>query len=168
MMMMMMMMMMMEIKMVLPKRGNKQNKQQGEEGHANWSKEAFLIFCDLRSEHVEKSKGSVATEQGIMTPNKDPPSDHTQQEQQKVYIPSPLNNESIHDLAFTVKDNVETIDTNLSMGACAWQELWHKSSPIATRCPTQMVQNDGGQVRGKMSFEANVSGANKSAKTKGG
>lgn len=43
--------------MAPPRGGDKQNKQEGEEGRANWSKEALLIFCDLCSEHVEKSKG---------------------------------------------------------------------------------------------------------------
>ena len=37
--------------------GDTQNKQGGEEGRANWSKEALLIFCDPCSEYVEKSKG---------------------------------------------------------------------------------------------------------------
>ncbi|KAJ8446620.1 hypothetical protein Cgig2_002782 [Carnegiea gigantea] len=165
--------------MAPPRGGDTQNKQGGEEGRANWSKEALLIFCDLCSEHVEKSKeleykmdwlfgGSVAIGEGIMTPNMDPPSDHTQEDRQEAHIPSPPNNESIHDLAFTVEDNCETIDANLGMGASAWQELWRESSPIATPSPTQMAQNDGGQVRGKRPFEGNVSGANKSAKTEGG
>jgi len=48
--------------------------------------------------------GIVATEEGIMTPNMDPPSNHTQEERQEAYIPSPPNNESIHDLTFTVED----------------------------------------------------------------
>jgi len=43
--------------MVSPRGRDKQNKQEGEEGRASWSKEAFLIFCNLCSEHVEKSKG---------------------------------------------------------------------------------------------------------------
>ncbi|KAJ8425086.1 hypothetical protein Cgig2_034022 [Carnegiea gigantea] len=86
--------------------------------------------------------GSIATGEGIMTSNMGPPSDHTQEERQDAYIPSPPNNGSIHDLAFTVEDNVETIDANLGMGAS--------------------------QVRGKRPFEGNVLGANKSAKTEGG
>ena len=33
--------------MAPPRGGDMQNKQEGEVGCANWSKEALLIFCDL-------------------------------------------------------------------------------------------------------------------------
>ena len=42
--------------MALPRGGDKQNKQEGKEGRANWNKEALLIFCDLCSEHLKKSE----------------------------------------------------------------------------------------------------------------
>ena len=43
--------------MAPPRGGDTQNKQEGEEGHPNWSKEALLIFYNLCSEDVEKSQG---------------------------------------------------------------------------------------------------------------
>ena len=40
------------------RKGSKESSQEVEEsGHASWSKENILIFCDLCIELVDKSKG---------------------------------------------------------------------------------------------------------------